>query len=138
MKASFIIYCRAVGLYALFTLPALAIPLMYIISLFYVLTFGWFAWIAFTVMYLIIDNLVFDFVLKLMALFVAVVIAVAFAYYMLGITIIKDDIWHTGFIAFPFAAVITGWISACISKERIRSSCYEPENSKPGLMPAKK
>ncbi len=131
MKASFIIYCRAVGLYVLLSLPALVIPLMYILSLYYVLTFGWLAWIAFTVLYIIIDNLVFDFVPKLMVLFVAVVIAVAFAYYMLGIIIIRDDIWHTGFIAFPFAAVIAGWISVCISKERIRSSCYEPETSSP-------
>jgi hypothetical protein len=130
MKAPFIIYCRAVGLYALFTLPAMVIPEMYFISLMYVLLYGSFAWAAFTILYIIINNLLFDFVLKFMALFIAVVIAVAFAYHMLGVLGIEEDVWHTGFVIFPFAAVITGWISVCISKEKIRSSCYVQEQSK--------
>jgi len=129
MKTSFIIYCRAVGLYALLTLPALLLPPMYLMSLLYVLLFGWFAWFVFTLLYIAISNLVFDFVFKLLALFIAVVIAVAFAYYMLGTIIIKDDIWHTGFIIFPFAAVIAGWSSVCVSGEKIRASCYLQEES---------
>jgi hypothetical protein len=56
---------------------------------------------------------------------------VAFAYHMIGILIIHDDIWHSGFIIFPFAAVIAGWISVCIAKEKIRSSCYLREQTNP-------
>ena len=33
MKTAFIIYCKAVGMYALITLPVLIVPYMYIISL---------------------------------------------------------------------------------------------------------
>lgn len=124
MNTPFIIYCRAVGLYALLTLPAMVIPEMYFFSLIYVLLYGWFAWFAFTLLYVIIDNLPLDFVPKLLSLFVSVVIAVAFAYQMLGLIQGMRDVWHTGFIIFPFAGVITGWISVCISKEKIRSSCY--------------
>ena len=131
IKTPFIIYCRAVGLYALLTLPAMVIPVMYIIPLYYVLMCGWFAWFVFTIFYLIIDNLLFDFVLKILALFTAIVIAVAFAYHMIGILIIHDDVWHSGFIIFPFAAVIAGWISVCIAKEKIRSSCYLQEQTNP-------
>lgn len=124
MKTSFIIYSRAVGLYALLTLPAMVIPEMYIFSLIYVLMYGWFAWFVFTALYMIINNLLFDFVSKLFTLFLAVIVAVAFAYQMLGLLQGMGDVWHSGFIIFPFAAVITGWISVCISREKIRSSCY--------------
>jgi hypothetical protein len=127
IKSAFIIYCRAVGLYALFTLPAMVIPEMYIISLMYVLMYGSFAWFVFTVLYIVINNLPFDFVSKLFSLFLAVIIAVAFAYHMIGVLGTAEDVWHSGFIIFPFAAVITGWISVCISGEKIRSSCYLQE-----------
>ena len=114
-------------MYAIFTFPAVIIPEMYFISLMHVLMYGWFAWAVFTILYILINNLLFDFVLKFMALFTAVVLAVAFAYHMLGVLGIEEDVWHSGFVIFPFAAVITGWISVCIAKERIRSSCYLKE-----------
>jgi hypothetical protein len=127
MKTPFLIYCRAVGLYALLTLPALVIPVMYLTSLMYVLMYGWFAWFVFTLLYAVIDNLPLDFVLKLSALFIAVVISVAFAYHMLGVLRVQEDVWNSGFITFPFAAVIAGWISVCVAKEKIRSSCTVQE-----------
>jgi len=129
MKTPFIIYCRGVGLYALLTLPAMITPPMYLISLLYVLIYGWFAWFVFTLLYMVINNLPFDFVPKLFALFIAVVIPVGFAYHMLGILGIEDDVWGSPFIIFPFAAVIAGWISVCVSKEKIRTSCYLQEES---------
>jgi Na+/alanine symporter len=125
----FIIFCRAVGIYALLTVPALTFPEMYVISLVLALTFGWFAWLAFTALYFVIGNLVFGFVARLAAIFAAIVIAVAFAYSLLGAIVIKEDIWHGACIIFPFAAVIAGWISACISRESIRCGCYAPEGN---------
>ncbi len=130
MKTSFIIYCRGVGLYALLTLPAMAMAEMYLLSLTYVLIYGWFAWFVFTALYLLFDKLPFDFVPKLSALFLAVVVAVAFAYHMLGVLGIQEDVWHSPFIIFPFAGVVAGWISVCMSKEKIRSSCYLQEETK--------
>lgn len=127
MKTPFIIYCRAVGLYALLTLPAMITPPLYFISLMYVLIYGWFAWFVFTLLYQLTNHLPFDFVPKLAALFIAVVIAVGFAYHMLGILGIEENVWGSPFIIFPFAAVIAGWVSVCVSKEKIRSSCYLQE-----------
>jgi hypothetical protein len=123
MKTPFLIYCRAVGLYALLTLPALVVPVMYLISLIFVLMYGWFAWFVFTLQYVVIDKFPLDFVLKLSALFMAVVISVAFAYHMLGVLGVEEDVWNSEFIVFPFAAVVAGWISVCVSRETIRTSC---------------
>jgi len=123
MKTAFIIYCKAVGMYALITLPVLIVPYMYIISLVYVLFYGWFAWALFTALYVMVDRYLFNYGLKVMLLFIAVIISVAFAFQMLEVLHVEENVWHCGeFILFPFVAVIGGWISICMSGERIRSS----------------
>ena len=122
IKTPFIVYCRAVGLYALFTTPAIMIPEMYLLSMKYVLTYGWFAWFVFTLLYNLTMKLVFDFTLRIGSLFMSVAVAVAFAYHMLGLLSPEQGVWHSGFIIFPFTAVIVGWISVCLSRESIRSS----------------
>ena len=127
MKTAFVIYCRAVGLYALLTLPALYVPVMYAMSLVYVLIYGWVAWFVFSLLSLLLNNLPLDFVPKLFALFTAVVMSVACAYHLMGIAGVWEDVWHSGFVIFPFAAVIAGWISVCVSRETIRNSCYARE-----------
>jgi hypothetical protein len=128
MKISFIIYCRAVGIYALLSLPLLVEPFVYFISLIYVLMYGWFAFAVFSLMYFLLNKLIFDFVLKLVLLFISVIIAVGFAYYMIGVMAMGDEIRQPEFLIYPFGAVIAGWISVCLSSEKIRSSCYPTEN----------
>lgn len=122
MKTAFIIYFRAVGLYAIFTLPFLALPYMYLISLWYVLLYGWFAWFVFSILYLVIIRFLYDPFLRFSSLFIAVTVSVACAFQVLDMIEDWGDIWHSGYIIFPFTAVLTGWISVCISRERIRSS----------------
>ena len=129
MKTAFIIYCRSVGFHALLTLPIMALPELYLMSLKYVLIYGWAAWFVFTILFLLLNKLPLDFVPKLFALFISVVIAVACAYQLIEITGIHEDVWQSGFIVFPFAAMIAGWISTCVSNEKIRSSCYFQEES---------
>src|SRR5882672_8227977 len=119
MKTPFIIYCQAVGLYALLTIPALAEPVMYFISLMYVLMYGWFAWFVFSLLYIITNNLVVVLGFKFLSLFIAVVIAVAVAYQMLETLKVEKDVWHSGYIIFPFVAVVAGWISVSLSRQRI-------------------
>jgi hypothetical protein len=130
MKIPFVIYCRAVGLYVLLTLPVLLSPETYFMSLIYVLVYGWLAWLLFTVLYLAIDHIVVDLALKLFCLFIAVVVAVAFAYQVLCMATFGESAWHTVFIFFPFAAVIAGWISLCISWEKIRRPRQSPEQAR--------
>ena len=105
---------------------------MYVISLMYVLIYGWIAWFVFSLLYVVMNNLPLDFVPKLFALFTGVVVSVAFAYHMIGVLGVDEDVWHSGFIIFPFAALIAGWISVCVSKEKIRSSCYFQEEASAG------
>ena len=118
MKTSFVIYCRSVGLYALLTTPALLDPPFYVLSLVIVLIFGWISWFAFGTFYFIIVGLPYDFASKLAAIFVAVVVAVAITYFILGGT--KGDLWHSELGLFPLAAVISGWVSSCWSAGTIR------------------
>ena len=125
MKTAFIIYSRAVGFYALLTLPLIVLPAMYMMSLVYVLIYGWFAWGLFSVTYLLIDKFLFDFVIHLLLLFLAVAVAVGFAYHMLEVLGVHHDVWHSEYILFPFIAIISGWISLCFSGERIRNAVYE-------------
>ncbi|MFI5129572.1 MAG: hypothetical protein ACHQFX_06255 [Chitinophagales bacterium] len=132
MKAAFTIYCRAVGFYALLTLPVLFLPVLYFMSLMYVLIYGWIACLVFSLVYLLLNRLPLDFVPKLFALFTGVVVSVGCAYHMIGVLGVHEDVWHSGFIIFPFAALIAGWISVFVSKEKIRSSCYFQEEASAG------
>jgi len=122
MQSPFIIYIRAVGIYALLTLPALFLPIMYIVSIMYVLFYGWFAWAVFTMIYLVTIFCNPSYYVKMGILTIAVVVAVLFAFQMLGILKVEENIWHSGeFLLFPVAAIFSGWISLSISRERIKN-----------------
>src|SRR5687768_7691283 len=112
MKTPFIIYIRAVGIYALLTIPALFFPIMYIISIMYVLFYGWFAWAIFTFIYLVTTFCNPAYHIKMGILTIAVVVAVLFAFQMLEVLGVQDNIWDSGgFLLFPVAAIFSGWIS---------------------------
>jgi len=121
MKTPFIIYIRAVGIYALITIPALAMPVMYFISMMYVLFYGWFAWAVFTTIYLVTVFCNPGLKSKMVILSMGVVAAVAFAFQMLEVLAVQKNIWNSGpFLLFPLAAVISGWISLSASTGRVR------------------
>ena len=128
MKTPFIIYCRAVGIYALLSLPLMVEPFIYFFSLIHVLMYGWFAFVVFSLMYFLLNKVLFDFVLKLILFFISVIIAVGFAYYMIGVMSMGNEIRQPENLIYPFGAVIAGWISVCLSREKIRNSCYVTEN----------
>lgn len=122
MKTPFIIYIRAVGIYALLTIPALFLPMMYIISMMYVLFYGWFAWAVFTFIYLATVFCNPTYHVKMGILMLAVVVAVLFAFQMLEILGVEDKIWHSGaFLLFPVAAIFSGWISLNTSRVRVKN-----------------
>ena len=121
MKTPFIIYIRAVGIYALITIPALFFPIMYVISIMYVLFYGWFAWAVFTFIYLVTVFCNPTYHAKMGILTIAVVVAVLFAFQMLEVLKVEQDIWHSGgFLLFPVAAIVSGWLSLNISRERVK------------------
>lgn len=119
MRIPFIIYFRAVGRYAIITLPALVVPVIYIISLTYVFIYGWFAWALFTLIYLSIERIGVSSAAKSFLLLCGVVVSVVFAFQMLEVLNVRRNIWHSGlFLLFPIGAVIAGWISVVIAERR--------------------
>ena len=112
MKISFIIYLRALGLYSLITLPALVLPVIYMISLFYVFVYGWFAWAMFSIIYLLIVRGSIKFEVQMSILSLGVIVSVLFAFQMLEVFGAEEKIWHSGpFLLLPLAAMISGWSS---------------------------
>jgi len=121
MKTPFIIYIRAVGIYALITIPALGMPVMYVISMIYVLFYGWFAWAVFTTIYFGTNFCNPGFKSKMVILSIGVVVAVAIAFQMLEVLGVEKKIWSSGlFLLFPLAAVISGLISLSASTQKVR------------------
>jgi hypothetical protein len=130
MLTPFIIYIRAVGLYMLITFPVLMIPEIYLVSVIYVLIFGWFAWAVFTILYLLCRK-VRNNEKKMSLLIVAVIPSVATAFHILGLFNPDLDVWHSGvFMLFPVAGVLAGWISVFQSRKSIQVS----SNMFPGVM----
>ena len=123
----FIIYTKAIGSYALLTLPAIMIPEIYIISLFYVLLYGWFAWALFTIIYLAVVQRSISYNVQLAVLYAGVIVSVLFAFQMLQVFRIEENIWHSGpFLLFPAGAVLAGGISLFQSRIKIRDKFREP------------
>ena len=119
MKNAIIIYLRAMVLYALFTLPAALIPIIYFMSLYCVLRFGWFACALFIVLYLAINKLRIEEGTKRLLLQGAVILSVLFSFEMLDL--FEPDLggWEAGlFLLFPFVACVAGWVSVGIGLKK--------------------
>jgi len=126
MKTAFIIYIKSVGLYALITFPALMLPIMYLISLFYVLVYGWFAFALFSIIYLLVVRRSVRYEVQMAVLFLAVLVSVLFAFQMLQVLQVEENIWDAEtFLLFPAAAVAAGWIALFNSREKIRTRLTE-------------
>ncbi|HEV7780963.1 MAG TPA: hypothetical protein VGO58_06835 [Chitinophagaceae bacterium] len=123
MKTAFTIYVRAIGIYCLVTLPIIMLPIMYFNSLFYVAIYGWFAWGLFTTIYLLTDYFRLNFPSRMLVLVIGTVLSVAFAYQVMEILHVEDDVWHSEFIWFPAGAVIAGWVSLFTLYEKVKADC---------------
>jgi hypothetical protein len=119
MATSFIIFIRAIGIYALFTIPVIFSPPIYIISMLYVITFGWFACALFIFISLVTINTTSSFAIRMPVLALAVPLSVAFAFQLIEVFGWERDVWHSGgFLMFPVAATISGWVSLMLSAQR--------------------
>lgn len=126
MKTAFIIYIKSVGLYALLTIPALMFPIIYFISMFYVLVYGWFAFALFSIIYLLIVRRSVRYEVQMAVLFFAVLISVLFAFQMLQVLHVEENIWDAGpFLLFPAAAVGAGWIALFNNRAKIKGQFTE-------------
>ena len=121
IKTNFIVFIRATGIYLLITVPAMAAePYMYLLSAQYALSFGWIAAVVFLLLFYTIHKTTATLQVKKILLYTSVALAVAIAFQMMEITGEVHHIWQTGaFLLFPLLAVVSGWISAAISKHKI-------------------
>ncbi len=121
IKTSFLVFIRAIGIYLLITIPALAAqPVIYELSAGYVLSFGWIAAILFLFLFFIIQKIKIDILVKNLLLYTSIAIAVIIAFQMMEVTGAQHRIWQSGaFLLFPAVAIISGWISAAISRGKI-------------------
>jgi hypothetical protein len=91
------------------------------ISILYVLTFGWFAWALFSIIYVIVDKTVIESIAKMLLLFIAVPVAVAFAFQMIEVFDAERNIWNSGsYLLFPLAATVSGWISLFAARKQVQ------------------
>lgn len=131
MVSSLIIFIRAIGLYAAITLPVIISPVIYVISMFYVITFGWFACALFMFCTVITVNVTSSYPVRMGVLVLAVPLSVAFAFQMIGVFGMEKNVWDSGaFLLFPIAATISGWISLLIGSERF--AIPQPDRWRPG------
>ena len=122
MSTAVIIYFRAYGIYALISLPAILMPLIYIISLFYAFVYGLFACITFCLLYVITMRATTNYYLRMLWLTLAVPACVAFAFHMIEVSRSENNVWNSGiFLLFPAAATVAGWISLGVSAARIKN-----------------
>jgi len=129
VKTVFRLFIRAIGIYLLITIPAIAAnPFMYLISATYAVSFGWIAAALFLLFFYIVFKMKYDAFVKNIFLYGSVALAVAVAFQMMEILGVEDHIWHSGaFLLFPAVAVVSGWISLAIAKRTINALFEPPE-----------
>lgn len=121
MNNTLVIFIRAVCIYLLFTLPALAVFPMYLMSAFFACTYGWAAWLVFLLLYLLLKKAQLSIRRTFFVLALAVMIGVLLAFQLIEVFKGWEDIWHSGtLLSFPVIAVLSGWISLYASKEDIK------------------
>lgn len=127
MKVPFFVFLRAIGLYLLFTLPAIAIPVVYSYSAVLAIAFGSGGGLLFICFYLIISRINISYHLKLFFLFAGILIGVLAAYMLIGLFNTVGEIWGFNlFLVFPGIALIAGWASLFISRKDIKQD-LDPE-----------
>lgn len=115
-----IIFIRAIGIYALLTIPVLFAPVIYIISMYYVIVFGWIAFALFLPAYYLILHFIKPVGVAMPILSLVIIISVALAFHVLGLCYPHLEAWNSeGFLLFPAAGALAGIISLFISKNKI-------------------
>lgn len=121
MLNSIIIYLRAFGIYVLITIPTLALPPLYFMSIYIVLIYGWFACGLFTILKFFLEQAKLNVDVHYGILAITIPMAVAFAFQMIQEYGAYPNVWQSGaLLLFPLAAVISGWISLSLNFRNIK------------------
>jgi hypothetical protein len=128
MKLPFIIYVQALGIYLVLTSPALVLAPVYVLSAMYALTSGLAAMAAFAAVFFILHRIKPPVQMVITVLIAAVITAVAAAYKLLLWVIMPERDFFTIdlFILFPVAAVLAGFTSIAINRQKIKDHFDPP------------
>jgi len=131
IKEIVLVFIKAIGIYLLLTVPALvAMPLIYEMSALYAISFGWIAGFLFLFIFYFLQKLHMDNNGKYFLCCMAVVLCVGIAFETMEVTGAQHHIWQSGTcLLFPLAAVLSGWLSLFISRQRINHLLAHSESN---------
>lgn len=120
MKTPLLVFVKALGFYCLVTMPAMFFPPMYLMSVMFMLMYAGIAGIIFALLFYALQSSQYSLRGKMIALYIAVVPSVALAFQTMETCGSFPGVWQSeGFMLFPLAAVIAGWISLYQSRKLI-------------------
>jgi hypothetical protein len=121
IRTVLVVFVRAIVIYLLATIPVMAVlPIMYLMSAGFALSFGWIAAILFLLLFYLVKKMRGGLPFKIMLLYLSAAASVVVAFQIMEITGAEENIWSSGiFLLFPALAIISGWISLLIGKQKI-------------------
>lgn len=130
MRIPLNIFLKSYVAYVVLTLPAIFMPYMYFISAVYAFIYGLIAFVVFAVSWFFLDTYHLHHTVRMTGLLIAVPASVAVAFQMIEFTGAWDDVWHSGgFLLFPMAAVIAGWIGVFLCGKQIAGIVDQGESA---------
>src|SRR5258706_15587641 len=109
IKLGLIVFIRAIGIYLLMTIPAFGVPMIYLISAMYAVSFGWIAAALFLFLLYVLQSTKVTTPVKIVLLYASVVVAVGVAFQMMEVLGAEDRIWQSDiFLLFPALAIVSG------------------------------
>lgn len=121
IRTAFNVVAKAMIIYLLITLPLLGVPVVYLLSAMYAVSFGWVAGFVFMLAMLALQYIKVAPALKIVLLYASVLAAVTVAYQMIAVLHVEANIWRSEVLVFPGIAVAAGWISVAIAKKTINA-----------------
>lgn len=120
MLTSIKTFLKSILIYLLLTSPSLLLAIMYFLSAFYAITFGWIAWIFFYCALLVCSYLSISQEFKLLLIISATAAGIFVAYFLIGfwlydMNVLKDY----SFVLFPIAAFVSAIAGILINRKKI-------------------
>lgn len=113
-------FLHSILIYLLLTTPSLMLAIMYFLSAFYVVTFGWIAWMFFYCALLLCSYLNASNEFKLLIIISATAAGIFTAYFIIGIWLYRINVLKDySFVLFPVAAFASAIAGILINRKKI-------------------
>lgn len=121
MKTALSTFLYGIVIYAIITIPAMIMSIVYFISILYAVTFGWAAFLVFaTCLYVLKQLTACSALIKWIILYISVAMGVCLGLQLIETFKCQKNVWEiNGFSLFPLAAIVAGCISVYINRKAI-------------------